>query len=117
MDDGKQRKANDSIWSQTKVVTYLVGVIVLVIGLGYFFKYGDQARGLTKDWFLIAIGAALVAIAVWEISSGTALFDEVFEFKRSEDPLLYWLVILSGFVLGGLMIVGPVGEMFGLWQW
>ena len=113
MDDGKQRKDNAPIWSQTKVVAYLAGVIALTVAGAYVLKYGFQTHGPTKDWFGLATGAFFVLVGVSEISGGEALANYMW-IKRSEAPLHYWLVVLSVLVLGAALIVFSVGDIFGI---
>lgn len=73
MDDEIQRKDNDPIWSETKLVAYMVGVIAVGAAGAYLLNYGFQTHGITQDWFDFAAGAFLVLLGVSEISGGQDL--------------------------------------------
>ena len=116
MDDGRQRKARDSIWWEIRPFVYLAGGLACAVAVGYFARYMQQAHGLTDDLSWLALGCLLFAVFISQLRSGAGSIG-VITWKRSEDPVPYWIAVLVLLFLGRGAIVGALGDMLGLWRW
>lgn len=69
--------------------------------------------GSKHDWLLLGVGISPIALNVVSIRSGSASFGYA-SFERSENPLIFWLVIIVTIATGAAGIVFALGDLFGI---
>ncbi len=97
-----------------KVAGFTIGVIA-VLALWFCKSHPQQLSKSGAVWVYFAMGVALTLFAISDLKSGvTGLVGPTF--KRSEDPLGYWVFIsVMGIAAAGITF-GPLGGILGLWQ-
>lgn len=121
MDDERRPKDNPFL-SQVKAVASNVGLLAIIVALAYLLKHGylradsRQARGVSNDWIWLAISSVMLAFGISYLFSGSASI-YFRNYKRSDNPIGYWLAVVGTLVISGTVMIGTLGDMFGLWRW
>jgi hypothetical protein len=110
--DNPQRDNTAPAW--LKVAGFTIGVIAVLV-LWFCKSHPQQLSRSGSDWIHFAMGVALTLFASSDIKSGvTGLVGPTF--KRSEDPLGYWVFISVMAIVAAGVTVGTLGAILGLWQ-
>jgi hypothetical protein len=112
MIDNIQRGSTALAW--LKVAGFILGVIA-VLALWFCKSHPQQLIRSGSDWIYFTMGVALTLFTISDIKSGvTGLVGP--SFKRSEDPLGYWVFISVMAVASVVVTLGTLGGILGLWQ-
>ena len=112
MIDNPQR--DSTALARLKVAGFTIGVIA-VLALWFCKSHPQQLSRSGYDWIYFTLGVALTLFAISDIKSGvTGLVGPTF--KRSEDPLGYWVFISVMAIAAASVTLGTLGGLLGLWQ-
>ena len=68
-----------------------------------------------SDGIFMGVGSLLVIATLLDVRSGTSTLC-LSTFKRSEDSTGFWTYVAINGAIGGLMVLGALGNLLGLWH-
>lgn len=73
--------------------------------------------GVEMDWFLAMISALVAPILVMDFRKGTATLPRTsMDFRRSDEPVRFWLLTMFNWIMVVFLFVGAVGGLQGRWK-
>ena len=110
MDDQESGSDNSQkSWPQLLILFVAVAAVALV-------KYNQEQIGrLSRDWLSIAISSLMALATFLDARNGNAQISFK-TYKRSEDPITFWAIVVILFGLFGALFFGALGDLLGLWQ-